>query len=215
LTAEDGNLLSSQQLAALKSSLHQGSANASAALKRWIGKDSVVEINSLRQLPLQQATTVLPASDQPICFCCLELTGLLSGKMIMAFADPCGWALADLLLDQPPGTTSQWTEMATSAALETTNILCCAYLNSLADSFSTATSAPGLVPQPPTFHREFAESLLQFALMGQAIEFDQVIVAQTRFEIERSAVQWTLLFVPDADSMSRLPELLDRLEARP
>ncbi len=46
--------------------------------------------------------------------------------------------------------------------------------------------------------------------MGQAIAFDQVILAQTRFEIDGDPVNWTLLFVPDAESMSRLPELLRR-----
>ncbi len=34
-----------------------------------------------------------------------------------------------------------------------------------------------LVPAPPRFSREFAESLMEFALMGQAIAFDQVILA--------------------------------------
>ena len=35
--------------------------------------------------------------------------------------------------------------------------------------------------------------------MGQAIAFDQVIIARTRFEIDGDAVNWTMLFVPDAD----------------
>jgi hypothetical protein len=44
--------------------------------------------------------------------------------------------------------------------------------------------------------------------MGQAMASDQVIVARTRFEIDKTPVNWTLLFVPDAESMLRLPKLL-------
>jgi chemotaxis protein CheC len=111
-----------------------------------------------------------------------------------------------MLLGQPRGTATEWTEMAKSAALETTNIVCCAYLNALSQSL--ADPSEGLVPAPPRFNRDYAESLLQFALMGQAVAMDQVIIAKTRFEIDSVPVNWTLLFVPDADSMKRLPELL-------
>ncbi len=207
--------LSEAQLAVLQSSLQRGSAHASRALRNWIGKHSVIEIDSLEQLPLQEATAVLSAGNDPICFCLMEITGFLTGEMIAAFDDASGWALADMLLSQAEGTTTQWTEMVTSAVLETTNILCCAYLNSLSDSLAATDESTALIPTPPTFNREFAESLMQFALMGQAIAFDTVILARTRFEIDRSAVNWTMLFVPDADSMAKLPKLLDRRDAQP
>ncbi len=203
-----GKLPTHTQLADLESSLHRGSAQASKALASWIGKPSVVEIDSLQRLPLDQATAVLAGDDEPLCFCAMEIQGVLSGEMILAFDDASGLALADMLLGQPRGTTTQWTEMATSAALETTNIVCCAYLNSLAACLSSPRGAVELVPAPPTFSREFAESLMEFALMDQAISLDQVILATTRFQIDGVPVKWTLLFVPDAASMSRLAELL-------
>lgn len=208
MTDQDETLLNASQLAALEASLHRGSMHASKTLASWIGKPSVVEIDSLEQLPLEEATAVLSSGDEPICFCSMQINGVIAGEMILAFDDASGLALADMLLDHPQGTTTEWTELATSAALETTNILCCAYLNSLSENLSGTREPTALVPAPPRFNREFAESLMQFALMGQAIAFDQVILAQTRFEIDGVPVNWTLLFVPDAESMSRLPELL-------
>ena len=208
MTDQSYYLLGASQLATLQASFHQGSAEASQALAKWIGKPSVVEIDTLEQLPLEEATGVLGAGDEPICFCSAEMNGLLTGELILAFDDASGLALADMLLDQPQGTNDEWTEMATSAALETTNILCCAYLNSLSKSFSRADKSSELLPSPPRFSRDFAESLLEFALMGQAIASDLIILARTRFEIDATPVNWTLLFVPDAQSMSRLPEVL-------
>ena len=215
MTDQEHNLLNDRQLATLEAAFHQGSADASSALAKWIGKPSVIEIDSLEQLPLEEATGVLAEGDDPICFCAAEIKGLLTGEMILAFDDASGLALADMLLDQPPGTAVEWTEMATSAALETTNILCCAYLNSLSQSFASSGESPALLPTPPRFSRDFAESLLQFALMGQAMASDQVLLTRTNFEIDATPVNWTLLVVPDGESMSRLPELLSRKDAEP
>ena len=58
------------------------------------------------------------------------------------------------------------------------------------------------------FRSERGQSLLEFALMGQAVASDHVLLARTRFEIDATPVNWILLFIPDAESMSRLPVLL-------
>ena len=41
-----------------------------------------------------------------------------------------------------------------------------------------------LIPTPPTFVQEFAASLLQFALMEQAMELDQVLLIHSQFRQE-------------------------------
>jgi chemotaxis protein CheC len=218
VTDQGNHPLHARQLAALESAFHQGSADASESLAKWIGRPSLVEIDSLEQLPLEEATGVLTDGladgltdgDEPICFCTTELQGLLTGEMILAFDDVSGLALADMLLDQPRGTATEWTEMAVSAALETTNILCCAYSNTLSRSFCRSDDSSVLLPSPPKFSRDFAESLLEFALMGQAIVSDQVILTRTTFTIDSVLVNWTLLFIPDAESTSQLLERLVR-----
>jgi chemotaxis protein CheC len=208
LTDRSNHPLDANQLAALQSLFHQGSAEASQALAQWTGKPSVIEIDSLENLPLEEATSLLAAGDEPLCFCTVEMQGQLTGKMVLAFDDTSGLALAGMLLEQPQRTIGTWTELATSAALETTNILCCAYVNSLSRTFSKAAESFELLPSPPKFSRDYAESLLEFVLMGQAVASDQVILAKTTFEIDRAPVNWTLLLIPDAESMLRLADLL-------
>ena len=112
MNASRGNRLGEKQLAALQSAFHQGSADASQSLAKWIGRPSVVEIDSLDQLPLEEATGTLGVGDEPICFCSAEMQGLLTGELILAFDDASGLALTDMLLEQPAGTTRDWTEMA-------------------------------------------------------------------------------------------------------
>ncbi|MEM1068145.1 MAG: chemotaxis protein CheC, partial [Planctomycetota bacterium] len=127
-----------------------------------------------------------------------------------AFEDASGFALTDLLMEHPVGTNKEWTELCISAVLETTNILCCGYLNSLSQQLVfNSSSKDELLPGPPQFQREFAESLMEFLLMPQAIQFDQVIVATTRFQLNQMPVNWNLIFVPDAASRIQLASLLD------
>lgn len=205
--------LNAPQAAALQQAFHSGAKEASRALAKWLGKPAVVEVDALEQLALSEATSVLGTGEDPICFCWAGMQGMLCGELILAFEDASGWKLADVLLEQPEGTTSEWTELARSAVLETTNILCCAYLNSLSRKLSKGDESYELLPSPPEFRRDFAESLMEFALMGQAATGDQMIFTKTRFAINHSPVQWTLLFVPESPSMARLSQLLAQRDA--
>lgn len=202
------NPLSDKQLTVLEAAFHDGSSVASAALAKWIGRPSVVEIDSIKQFRLAEATGVLATGEDPLCFCTMHMEGPLCGEVVLAFDDTSGLALADMLLEQPSGTATHWEELEISAALETANILCSAYLNSLSRSFVSVVGDASLLPTPPQFRRDFAESLVESALMGQAVASDLVIFALTRFEIDEVRVNWTLLFVPDAESMSQLRTVL-------
>ncbi len=209
MTAQDDNVLTGPQLEAFSTALRGGAAEASLALGRWIHKTAHISLDSVEQLPLHEATSVLGVREDPICFCVAQIRGRLVGQLILAFDDGSGLALADMLLDQPRGTATEWGEMETSAALETANILYCAYLNSLSRAFGTdREGASELIPSPPRFSRDFAESLVQSALMGQIVATDHVLLARTQFHIDEAPVDWILLLVPDADSMSGLRELL-------
>jgi chemotaxis protein CheC len=209
LTGQDDTTLTGPQLEAFRTALDGGAAEASLALSRWIHKTATVSLDAVEQLPLHEATSVLGDRDEPVCFCVAEVTGRLAGELILAFDDASGLALADMLLDQPRGTAAEWGEMETSAALETANILYCAYLNSLSRAFGTdREGASELLPSPPRFSRDFAESMIQSALMTQIVTSDHALLARTQFHIDGAPVDWTLLLVPDVASMSSLRELL-------
>ena len=199
--------LTDQQLGKLQGSLQRGAADASAALAKWLGRPSLMTLESIEQSPMEDATQLLQ-SDDPICFCSMSMPEYLSGEMIVAFDDASGLALADMILQQPPGTATQWDEIEQSAALETTNIVCCSYLNSIVADQSSEGDFPELVPEPPVFRRDFAESLLQFALMGQAVQSDQVFLLRTAFRVDGEPLNWNLLWIPDASGMKQLCQLL-------
>lgn len=202
-------MLSDRELAALTVVFGHGSDEASLALSKWLGRPTRVSVEQIEQVPLGQATEVLADEEGPICFCAMELSGSMGGQLILAFDDQSGLALADLLLGNALGTSTEWGEVERSAALETANIIGCAYLNSLARcGHEAGDAAEVLVPSPPRFARDFAESLMEFALMNQAIASDQVFLTRTEFRIADAPVNCNLLFIPSAECSATLPNML-------
>jgi chemotaxis protein CheC len=207
--------LSAKQLEALKVVFHIGAGDASIALEKWLKLPSVITVDSVDQVPLQEATEVLGEGSDPVCFCSMGMSGIVNGQLIFVFGEKSGLALADLILGRPPENRTsenrsddEWGEVESSAALETANIIGCAYLNSLQKHLPAHDSAQDLLPSPPVFRREYVESLLQFALMSQIMESDVVFLTETQFHVDQTHMDWTLLFVPDGPSMETLRHIL-------
>ncbi|MDR3639029.1 MAG: chemotaxis protein CheC [Isosphaeraceae bacterium] len=201
--------LSDNQKRLLAAIFGRGAGDASEALSRWLGRPVRVLVSAVDQVDLAEASEVLGPSDTLVAACPMELTGVLTGQLILVFEDRSGLATVDLLLNQPIGTTRAWGELEQSAARETANIVGCAYLNSLAahlpalatDSGATTAS---LMPGPPGFRHEFAASLLEFALMDQATVSDRLLVINSTFATEEAQLDWSLLFVPSGASIETL-----------
>ncbi len=201
-----------QQIAQLTKAFHQGAAEASEALARWVNATITVSIDSVDQCPLDVAIRVLGEGDTGVCMCLMEMQGSLTGYMLLAFDDVSGWALSDLLLGRPARSTVEWGDVENSCMLETMNIAGSSYLNGISNDLTVRGRLQvELIPSPPTFLRDFAESLLQTAFMDQAIASSNVVFAQTRFNLRGQALRWTFLLIPDHASLQRLSVILANL----
>ena len=210
-------ILTDTQRRLLRMIFDRGAEGASHALSQWLGEEVRLAISDIELAELAQASELLGPSDTLVAACAMGLNGRLTGSLILVFEDQSGLALVDLLLRQPVGTTTSWGELEQSAAKETTNIVGCAYVNALAAHLPNAGMDSGeLVPTPPTFLHEFAGSLLQFALMEQALELDQVLLIRSEFAGSRQGLNlnWTLLFIPSRAALDELASSLAHLESR-
>ena len=193
----------------LQAVFERGAEGASTALSKWLGTEVRLTVSGIDQVELAEASEALGPPEGLVAACAMGLTGPLGGSVLLAFEDRAGLALADLLLNRPVGTAVEWGELEQSAAKETANIVGCAYLNALAAHLPSGP-ADELAPTPPRFLREFAGSLLEFALMEQAMEFDRVLLARAAFDAGRADLDlnWTLLLLPDRRSLPALTESL-------
>lgn len=205
--------LTSRQITQLTPAFHRGAAESSIALGRWLNTAVTLSVDRVDHCPLDKAISLLDVEDQPVCVAVMEMQGTLTGHMLLAFDDDSGWAIPDLLLSRAPGTSVTWDEVERSCVLETMNIAGSAYLNGVATDLKNRSQRRiELIPSPPQFHRDFAESVLEAAFMEQAINMNDVVFAQTRFELSGKPVHWTFLLIPDPESLEGLSSILRSME---
>lgn len=206
--------LDDQARARLGVLFERGAEQASAALSKWLGQPATLRTSEVNEVDLTEASELLGPGDSLVAAVSMELAGRVGGQLLLVFEDRSGLALADLLLRQPPGTATEWGELERSAANETANIVGCAYLNSLDAHLPRLEGKEGgqaggaMIPSPPTFRHEFAASLLEFALMDQAMELDRLLLVKTRFVADDRRLDWSLLLVPDRRSLAWLASVL-------
>jgi chemotaxis protein CheC len=174
--------------------------DASQALSRWLGRPTRIAVRRLEALPLERAVGVLGVAEGPLVACAMRISGSIAGILVLACDDVSGLTLADMLLGRPPGSSTEWGELETSAAVETANIIGCAYLNTMtATAAATGSSADATVlPTPPWFVRDFAAAVMEGIMLSQALQADTIFLTHTDFVIEDTPVTCSLLFVPEA-----------------
>jgi chemotaxis protein CheC len=207
--------LSETQKRLLATIFARGAEEASQALSTWLGQSVQVTVSEVDEVELSDATELLGPPEELVAACSLTLSGCLTGQLLLVFADRSGLALADMLLKQPLGTATGWGEMERSAAMETANIVGCAYLKSLVVHLPLAEGtearsggAAPVVPSPPTLLHEFAGSLLQFAVMDQATRFDWLLLVKSQFSSDHMELNWSLLLIPSGESLEALSRAL-------
>lgn len=168
--------------------------DASAAMSRWSGGLVTMELDQLRELPLEEIGEHVGVGGDLLTMVVLSLQGDLGGEMILAFDEASGRSLAAAIMSRPVETAAEWTELEKSALMETGNILGCAYLNAL-----TRFVDVNLVPSPPQFLQDFGASVLEQALTMQAIASDTALLGRTRFELQGKLLAWNVYFVPSED----------------
>lgn len=186
----------------------------SDAIKGWLAAPATISIDSADECSLDMSTTVLGQTGDIVGMCLMQMEGSLNGQMVLAFDDASGLTLSDLLLGNPRGTATEWGEVEISVAMESMNILGSAYLNGMSRYLSEGCGESiSLMPSPPVFFRDFAESLLQGAFMEQAASGNHVLFASARFELEGCPLNWTFLLIPDPPSLEKLAVMLSNFRS--
>ena len=174
--------------------------DASAAMCRWTDGLITLSLDEVREIPLEDVCSELNLGDDLLTMVVLSLEGERGGEMILTFDEKNGRQLAASLLRRPVSDSPEWCDLEKSALTETGNILGCAYMNAI-----TRLIDHELVPSPPYFIQDYGASVLQQALMAQALTNDDALVCRTGFHREGEELNWRVLFVP-TEGMRRAME---------
>ncbi|MHB8899461.1 MAG: chemotaxis protein [Thermoguttaceae bacterium] len=186
-----------RDLEVLRQLLASATHDASAAMCRWTDGLITLTLDEVRELPLEMVCRELNINDELLTMVVLSLVGELGGEMVLIFDEENGRQLAASLVGRPPCRDAQWSDLEKSALTETGNIFACAYMNAV-----TRLIDHELVPSAPYFLQDFGASVLQQALMAQAMTSDEVLICRTGFHREGEQLNWHVLFVP-SDALRR------------
>jgi len=176
---------------------------ASDAMATWTGGLITLSLDEVCELPLEDVCSEFNFGDDLVTMVVLNLPGDLGGDMILAFDETNGRQLAASLLSRPASEGEQWSELEQSAICETGNILSCAYVNAI----SNLLEHP-LLPTPPQFIQDYGASVLEQALMAQAMASDKVLVCRTAFRRDGENVEWHVFFVPTPEMRDAITNAL-------
>lgn len=185
---------------------------AAESLAAWIGHPVRLDWSRPESVSVEDAGELFGPADAEVAACVLDVHGSARGRFVLVVDAPSIASFVSAMmgtgLDVPEATLKQiaedpaafWDELARSAALETANIVACAFLNALTRSWSeenTPETAVELVPSPPRFTLDFAGSLSQLLLADIAEETDGILLTKSRMHVEDSASgDWRLVWVP-------------------
>lgn len=167
--------------------------HASKSFERWTRGHVRLALDEVIAASLDQLSESVGVADGMATMVVLGVEGDPGGQIVLIFDDADALTLARKLTRQPMQDSASWTDLEESAIKETGNILASAYLSELSRIVDRR-----LTPSPPWFLRDFAASVVQQALMSQAMERDEVILCRTRFEVEEQEISGLVFCVPSS-----------------
>ncbi|HIQ21892.1 MAG TPA: chemotaxis protein [Planctomycetes bacterium] len=188
----DASCTQTDRLELLRELFASATHDASAAMCRWTEGLITVTLDEVQEIPLEDVASELKIGDELLTMVVLALQGEVGGNMILVFDETNGRQLAASLLGRQPGTDPQWSELEISALTETGNILGCAYMNALTRLIDTE-----LFPSAPYFIQDYGISVLQQALMAQAMTGDDLLICRIGFRRKTQELDWRVIFVPN------------------
>jgi chemotaxis protein CheC len=188
---------SASELESLRRLCTLATQNASAVMSRWTNTQIHLNLEEVYEVPLEDVCAELNIGDDLLTMVVVGATGEMGAELILMFSEDSSRKLAACLVNGEPAKSPEREELEKSALTETGNILACAYLNAVSHFIDN-----DLLPSPPIFIRDYGASVLQQALMVQALEWDRVLVCRTLFQQHGEQLDWQVLFIPN-DSMRK------------
>lgn len=186
----------SSDLCAWKSLFASATDQASKAISLWTHGDVVLSLDEVKETSLCDVAEVLKLSNELSTLVRVGIEGEYGGQLLLTFDDTNAGNLISSLLNRPVNSNGNWNTLEQSALAETGNIIGSVYLNCM-----TELAACRLWPTPPQVLRDYAMSLIEQAVMTQAIYDDRIMLCKTRFECQGRHVQWNLVFIPSPELM--------------
>jgi len=194
----DVSQLKAIQLDALKEVANIGACHAATALSELTGEKVMVNVPVIRINPIEEVFSLVAKPNEVVASVLIYFLGDMTGRTLLLFPQEAAWHLTDCLMRQPLGTTKKFGELEESALKEVSNVLTCAYMNSLGDLLGLV-----VVPSVPSMAVDMASAVLQTVSLEFSSDKDMVVCIETEFRfVEKNTTLYGyFLLLPDPASL--------------
>lgn len=200
--------LSSEFIKSLSRLAKQGFENAADGFSGMIGMKMSVYEPTITLVPLQDIPYALGGPEIEAVGIYLKVEGEISGHVLLVMPYAKSLELADMLLDEPKGTTQKLGSLERSALAEVGNLTGTFFLNALADK----TGLPSR-PSPPAVMVDMVGAILDVitALVGEI--GDHVLMFQATFMIGEREMNTDFWVIPDVTTLEKLTSEIKNKDA--
>lgn len=179
--------------------IERGTSRAVRNFSEMIGQPVSVTSFRLRSVPIEQIAQLVGGAHVTAVGVYLTVSGSADGHIMLIYDPGIAAQLCDLLLMQPPGTTTELGEMEQSALGEMGNVIGASFLNTLSDGMDI-----DLRPSPPAVMTDMAGALLDIIAADLLLTQDDAFVAETTFHASDRDVSGMFFVMPSAGLLDAL-----------
>ena len=179
----------------LKTVAEQSIDKSSQILSKMLNTQASIE---LKRVVLEDVTTVTQSineSNGEVIAATIDLVGDAPFRFLFWVAIEDAFKLTDLFLGQEVGTTTAFDEYTSSTVQEIANILSSAVTNVFVANFQVA-----MKPEPPFVSRDYSGSIFEEFIMGVAMDSNDILLIESRFQIAKCAMDCRMYLMPLAKS---------------
>lgn len=176
-----------------------GTSNAMSGLSQMIGQDIDVSSFTLRKVPVASISELVGGPEAEAIGIYLTVSGAADGHLMLIYEPRIAYAFVDLMMMQPPDTTTEIGEMERSALGEMGNIIGAFFLSAIADATGLE-----LRPSPPAVMADMAGALLDVVSAEILMHSDETFLAETTFATGDRDISGVFFVMPSDDLLNAL-----------
>ena len=201
---DDFDILSEEQIDALKEVGTIGAGHAANALSQLVDRKIMISVPGVNAIPMKKVLELVGPPESIMAVIYTNLMGDTQGRSLLIFPRQSAFNLVDILMKRSAGQTKFLTEMDCSALKEVGNILTGAFLTTLADFLNIA-----LIPSVPLMAYDMVGAILDVLAIEFGGDADRIFCIHTEFTDPSLDIGGSFILVFDRKSLNIIIEKID------